>query len=505
MSASLNSIPASKYVSVIPGVLGAGGNALQLNGLFLDSTTRVPVGQVLSFASPASVLAYFGAGTPAYSAAQVYFAGFTNCTALPGAMLVTQFPTSSVAAYLRGGSLSGVTLAQLQAFTGTIVIVVNGTSATSGTINLSSATSFSNAATIIQTAFTAPPFTVTYDSVASAFVFTSSTAGTGSTVAFPTTGTLATELALTQAAGAVLSQGAAVSTPAAFMTAVTGITQNWACFTTLFNPDTGGANTQKLAFAAWTNGQNNRYAYVPWDSDVAATQQGTTTSLGYLLERNDYSGTCPVYETGAQYLATFVLGFAASLNFAQTDGRQTLAYRSQPGLTASVTNQQISDNLDANGYNYHAAVATANQSFTFMQSGLISGPFLWFDSYVNQIWMNSQFQLALMELEVTDGNIPYNAYGDALIESALLTPIQAALNYGAIRSGGTLSALQLQEIDNAVGVTGAGLAVQNVGYYLLIGTASPQVQAARGSPPIFLYYFDGQSVQTLSMNSVDVE
>ena len=59
----MNAIPASAIVSVNPGVISAGGTGLSLNGLFLTSSTRVPVGTVASFPTYAAVLAYFGAGS----------------------------------------------------------------------------------------------------------------------------------------------------------------------------------------------------------------------------------------------------------------------------------------------------------------------------------------------------------------------------------------------------------------------------------------------------------
>lgn len=510
MSATTGSIPASALVNVLPGVLNAGGAAIDLNGLYLTNSWRVSVGQVLSFATPASVGAYFGLTSNEYTLAQKYSAGFTGCTALPGAMLFAQFNPAAVGAYLKSGSVASLTLAQLQAISGALSIEINGTNATSSNISLSAATSFSSAAAIILAAFTSPTFTVAYDSTSGSFIVQSSTTGVDSTIAFAT-GTAAASLLMTAATGAVLSQGAAAATPATFMPGIVALTQNWASFSYTFNPDVSGENTVKLAFAQWASAQNNRYALVAWDNDIQATEQNNTENLGYLIQQQSLSGTILVYEPGNLGHAAFVMGYAASLNFGATNGRSTLAYRTQAGLVASVSNQQIAANLQANGYNFVGAYATANQAFTFMQNGQISGEFLWADSFFNQIWLNSQMQLALMELETNVGTIPYNTYGKTLIQSALIGtpqapgPIDQAITFGAIVAGTTLSASQVLEIDNAAGVTGAAQAVATQGYYLMVGTASPQVQAQRGSPPITLWYADGESIQNITMNSIDVE
>ena len=44
-----------------------------------------------------------------------------------------------------------------------------------------------------------------------------------------------------------------------------------------------------------------------------------------------------------------------------------------------------------------------------------------------------------------------------------------------------------------------------VGYYVQVLTASPDVRAARGSPPINVWYTDGGAVQLLNVNSVAVQ
>lgn len=54
------SIPASTIVSVVPGVLAAGGNPLALNGLLLSQNPLLPIGNPIGFGSAAAALAYFG-------------------------------------------------------------------------------------------------------------------------------------------------------------------------------------------------------------------------------------------------------------------------------------------------------------------------------------------------------------------------------------------------------------------------------------------------------------
>jgi len=212
------SIPASLYVDVIPGVLGAGGQGLQMIGLALDGGTRVPIGSILSFPTQAAVAAYFGATSKQAAAATVYFNGFTNSDQKPGAMLFTQYPQTAVYPYLRGGSLGSLTLAQLQALSGTLSLVVNGVTRTSSTISLAAATSFSSAATIITNDFPSD-----FDAVATAasiaagsvITFTGSITGNLMTVTTATAGSIVI--------GGVLS-GSNVSTGTAILSQASGTT-----------------------------------------------------------------------------------------------------------------------------------------------------------------------------------------------------------------------------------------------------------------------------------------
>ena len=499
----MSSIPASVIVQVNPGVISAGGSGLMLQGLCVTNSSRVPLGSVLSFPSAQAVATFFGQGTPEALSSAVYFNGFTNSNITPGGLLFAQFNAAAAPGWLQGGSVAGLTLTQLKALTGTLILTVGGTQFTSSAINLSAATSFSSAATIIQAGFTAPTFTVTYDSVSGGFLFTNTVTGTASTIT-PCTGTLAVSLLLTVATGSTMQQGAPLNTPAAFMNSVTAATDNWATFFTTFDPDNGSGNVLKQAFSAWNGLQNNNFLYACSDPDITPTQStSATTSLGYLLAQSQTSGTCVIYDPTAEWLNAFVAGFVASLDFNQLNGRATLDFKSQSGLVPTVTNATIRSNLIANNYNFYGGYATDNQNFVFMEPGSVSGVFKWLDSYVDQIWMNNALQLSLMILLTGVKSVPYNADGYALIRAACMTVIQQAVNFGAIRPGVPLSPLQAAEVNYAAGLAIDGI-LATQGWYLQILPATAQTRGNRQSPPMTFWYMDGGSVQQISLASLEV-
>ena len=570
MTMSTNSIPASAIVSVTPNVISAGGIGLALVGLFLTANTRVPIGTVAAFTSANAVSSYFGPSSAEYGLAVTYFNGSDGSPIKPGQILFTQYPTVAVPAYLRGGNVSGLSLAALQAITGTVIITVNGTVVTSASLDLSGAASFSAAAdlitaaldwadanftaaiagttltvsavadgalavgqvvvaagvtagtkivalgtgtggtgtytvdtsqTVASRAMSAGLLTAGFDSTAGAFVITGGTPVATGTITVAS-GTAATALKLTAATGAVTSQGAAAGIPGTAMDAVTAETQNFATFTTVFEPSTDDC----VAFAAWANGRTSRFAYILWDTDAAPTTNTDTTSAGQLIVAAGYGATVPVYApTNGVGMAAFIMGAIASIDFNRVNGRTNLAFRSAAGLVADVTNETVAANLIANGYNYYGAYATAADGFVIFYPGSVTGDFLWLDTLVNEIWMTNAFQLALMSMLVAFPSIPYNAQGYAMVEQTLLDPIYAAVNFGAIRAGVPLSQQQKAEINNAAGTTDASVTVETVGWYLQVQPASSQVRAERGSPPITFWYTDGQSIQKIALNSLEIQ
>lgn len=165
----MSSIPASYSVISQPSVLNTGGTALQLNGLCLTKNTRVPIGTVMSFPDGDAVEEFFGSASNenvianggetlgANPAGTGYFGGSEGATARPGALLFAQYPAIAVAAYLRGGNSAAVlTLAQLQALSGSLTVVMDGYAHVISSIDFSADNSFSAVAAAIQSAFTDP-------------------------------------------------------------------------------------------------------------------------------------------------------------------------------------------------------------------------------------------------------------------------------------------------------------------------------------------------------------
>lgn len=489
-------IPVSQLATINPGVVSAGGNPLSLNTVMLAQSLLFPTSSLLAFSSADDVADYCGSGSPEAALANNYFLGFSNSTKKPGTLYFAGYANVARAAFVRGQSLAGTTLVQLQAISGTLSIAIDGVP-NSGTVNLASASSFSNAATLINTALTLTGGdAVTWDSTYSQFVVTSGLTGDAATIAFAT-GTAAASLGLSSG---VISQGADADTPASAMERIKEQGQNWAAFMTIFEPDLAG----KTRFAEWSSDQNKRYVYVAWDNDAGYLTANNASVFGTIVDTNNYDGTVVVYDSVE--IATFVCGYIGSVDFQATNGRATPAYKMQSGLEASVDTLSAATAVLSNNASYYGLYQAPGQGniYSILYDGRMNGsPFRWLDTYINQIYLNAQLQLAIFVGLTQNNATPYNSQGETLIRSWCQDPINEALNNGSVRTGVPLSSAQKAQIASQAGLD-ISAQLEGQGYYLQILPASAQVRQARQSPPVNLWYMDGGAVQQITLASIAV-
>lgn len=490
-------IPLRKDVQINPGVLPAGGSAVDLNGLILTDSAYAPVGAVVTFSTKEDVASYFGSQSTEYNMAVIYFTGYNNSSKTPGALLFSRFNSDPVAAFLRSGSMAKVTIDQLKLMSGVLTLSVDGTSRTSTNIDFSGVKSFAAAAEAIKTGI-GNTVDVTYDTTQKAFIIKSAKTGATSSITYAT-GTLSSGLKLTSSTGAVLSQGATSAVAADYMTAVLGQSQDWALFTTSFSATTAHHD----AFSAWATGENYRFGYVAHTLEDVAKVAGSTDALAYnIITTNDYANVVIVY--GDAVKAASVLGYAAALDFDRQEGRVPFKFRSISGLTADVTSSSDYDALIANGYNFYGAYTANNYSTKYWADGTITGDFRWLDSFCFQIWLNANLAQDAIKLFQSNRSIPYNSRGKAIIEASFADTIAQGVLFGGIRTGVDLSSEQKSEINNAVG-SDISASLLAKGYYLYIADSTATQRAERTSPSMTFWYCDGGCVQKITLASIEVQ
>lgn len=487
-----SSIPAQKIVSVTPSVLNAGGNPLSLNAVFLSKHKDIPTDNILSFATAQDVSDYFGALSDEYLASKIYFAGFENSNKKPSEVMFYAVNTTAEPAYIKGGSLKNIDLEKLKTYSGNIKITVDGTEHTEE-ISLASVTSFSQGAEFIANKLNV---NCEFNEQLQCYVITGTQTGTSGTITFAS-GTLADKLKLTQKTGAVLSQGANDVNLKSVMDNLIKQTLNFGTFTTIFE----ASNEEKTELAEWSNEQLNRFLFVAWDKDESALQANNTACFGAKMKEYQYSGVTVIW--GGLDKASFLCGAIASIDFKETNGRATLAFKGQAGLEPDVTNATDAQNLENNGYNYYGAWATANDRFLFFYPAKMESKFKWIDNYINQIRLNSQLQLGLINLLKNTKSIPYNDTGIALQRASCQDAINEAVNFGSIRAGVVLTEQQKAIINQESGFD-ASSQIETRGYFLLVKNADAETRQNRGSMPMKLWYADGGSVHSISLNSINI-
>lgn len=499
----MSNIPISQIVTINPRVIGAGGAQGSLDGLLITQSAAVPVGQLQTYYDAQTVADFFGASSDEYRAAQVYFAGIIGGGQQPASLMIARSASVATAAAVFGSRLT-LTLPQLQALSGTLIVTTD-TTRTSSTINLAGATSFANAASLMTAGFTTPNFAVTYDTARNRFVLATAATGDTATVS-AVTGTLATGVGLSAAAGAFQQPtGTGIDTPDTTMTRAAGLSGNWSTFTHAWAADID----DRLLFAEWTSAQQFQFIYAAWDADTAGLTADNPASFGNLVQSVPYQGTVPVYGDLARAMG--VLAWSASTNYLMTEGRNTLAFR-QPvagsgtaGILApDVTTLDAANALLSNGYTYLGRYSSAANDYTIYYNGSIGGQFEWADTFLNQIWLRRTLQQALFETLLAYKSLPYNADGyNAIYQGAQDTISQATAN-GVIRTGVTLSPSQRALIDSQAGFAIAGEVVDKGWYLQVADPLSTTVRTERGSPTVNFWYCDGGSIQKIVVSSTTV-
>ena len=203
-------------------------------------------------------------------------------------------------------------------------------------------------------------------------------------------------------------------------------------------------------------------------------------------------------------LAAWVMGAAASINFDETNGRLTFAYKQGGGLAVTCDNDEAYDALLANGYNCYADFATASANFKFFQPGQVSGRWDWLDTYLNAIAIKDGLQLNLLDLFAGVKSIPYTEAGYAMVRTACLDTINRFLTFGAIRPGVALSQTQRQQLVAEIG-RDVSRTIETQGWYMLIRDPGAVVRGQRSTPECKFYYADGGSIQRIELPATAIQ
>ncbi|WP_215754204.1 DUF3383 family protein [Acetobacter sp. P5B1] len=280
-------------------------------------------------------------------------------------------------------------------------------------------------------------------------------------------------------------------------------TSDWAPFMFAQEPNA----TAKTAVAAWMAANPKRYWAVIQDNDTTILTADATSTFGATVLAAGTDGiTCFDNTDGNGTLrCAAALSWAGCINPARTNGRTSLMFRTFSTIVASSITDAQAENLLANGYNFYGSYKPYESTFNWMVNGQVSGKYLWADAYINQIWMNASFKEALADM-FSSTRVPMDSVGDTIVEAALQPTIEQALSFGAIDVGITLSSDEVSQVNSMAGKTIAGT-LQAQGYYLIPGASAAAAATREQRTAIngMFFYTDAGSVQSISLNSVEVQ
>lgn len=495
----MSTIPLSVDFNITPNVVTPAGSAVDANGLMLTDNELVPVGSVVSYFSAADVSALMGSTSKEFLAAQQYFNGYENSSVIPGELLMYRVITADVAGYLLSGNLKGVALATLKEIpAGTITLTVDGVSTTSSSIDLSTATSFSDIASKLQTGIGASKVTVEWLPIANRYIIRSVTTGADSQVSFASEGALATGLKLTQATAAIVSPGSDAVTMTDMMNNIINTNQNWIPFETLVDLN----EQQNSELSAWANSQKSRFVFVYHETSAEATIPNNANCFYQkVVVANGYEGTFPVY--GSYLYGVMPLAYSASIDFARTNGRVSFKFRGFSGLAPNVSDLATAQALKSNGYNFYGSYSLNKTMAQYASDGAISGKFVWLDSFIDQVWINANLVGAYANLFTNNQSYPFNQNGYGAIQAATIDVANQAINFGAIQKGVVLDQAQIRIVNNTVGKD-ISATLYSEGWYLFIPTQTGSARLERDLKGAIFYYVDGQLIQSITMSSTAI-
>ena len=491
------SINANYLVALPPRTIRGGSADLETNGMVIVASDLIPSGKpALVVETAQEVAAIFGASADITRFAQQYFSGINNQQHIPSALVIGADLSAARAAWIRSGAVAA--LADYQAITaGALTLTVNGTEVAATGIDLSGCTSLSAVAAAVAAKFTG--LTGAYNSDLKAFIFTTSATGASASVSYGSEG-IATLLGLTEAAGAVLSQGTDAKTEAENLDAICEVTRNWTQFTTLAEVTT---EAKAKAYAAWADIDDD-YVYIFWTSDARVLSALTVEATVAHALVEDYNCALCFYTAYANSAAA-VLAYPASIAWDREQGMKVIFGKGASGVPAEVTSQAVAAVLDAHKISYVGEFATRNAKFIFFNRGELTGSLYGFyDALIGLIWLRAKIQRLCMDGFASVNRVPYTQKGFSLIQAWISDAIRAGKKNGCIDSGMTLSDSQRAQIMQEVGKDIADELFAK-GWYLDIEAPEASVRAQRGSPVMTLYVTYSGSVQRIEMPVTSVQ
>ena len=445
-------ISQKNYVNIIS--QAGGGSAVSrrdLMGRVFSDSVLLPVGEVVEFTGGPtialeSVGEYFGITSKEYKFASKYFSYRTKKGTRANKISFARLTTEAKPATLV--SANDLTLAELKAITnGSLSMLVDGNEVSESAINLSSATSFADVATLLNTAFTGDGVSFEYDDVLGRFICSTGTTGAESSID-EVGGTIMVAMGFT-----IVSKG--VDAQMAVQSIIDSANVSTNFFGIYVLEDLG--QSEAGAIAEWVSNQNVKYMY-------SITVSPTNAEAFSELLAN-YDGVCLNLGINDEIAGFMPVAGVAAVDYNRVNGAIDMMYQ-QFDTEATVKSSADKRTYDDLKVNYYGQTEQAGNLVSFYQNGVLLGSIKKIGIYANEAWLKDAFVADILNLRLSLDSLPASQTGVGLVLGVMTNTVNQALENGVMLAGKTLTQTQKDYITNLTGDDGAWLKVQSAGYYL---------------------------------------
>lgn len=437
----------------------------------------LPLKEVWEFEDLADVREFFGIESTAYKIASKYF-GFINKYARSPKKISfyndMSEMTTGFSAFVRA-TKKVTNLSTLTSITsGSIGITINEETTTVSSIDLSSATSFAEVVSTLNTAFSSASVSARCDYVNEKFIIKHSVpVGVSGTYTISVTDTdLSRTLCLSSEDNPIVSTGKGYGSYSVdtMLDDSYQISNNFATFMFASN-STEDDTTKSVQTAEWLKSHPSEFMFVvrvksnnySSFSSALANYDGVSLELGENTE-----------ETGL-YNPILPMAITATTDYNKENGTVNYMYTQDSNMKVVVDDDENANTYDNLKINYYGRTQQAGQKLAFYQNGVLQGNFQDQNVFVNEIWLKDALTTKFFNYMLLTPNWYANQSGQAIGQGLIADVIERAKLNGTITTEKEMSEEDKVYIYNITSDENAWRQIYQEGYYLITSISKEQV------------------------------
>lgn len=468
-------IPLQKYVAITSAVANtASVSNKELIARVFTTNPLFAANTVYEFTSSANVADFAGSTSVEALIASAYFGWISKTATQAKKISFMRYSFDALAPYIYS-TIQLTPLATLKEISdGSMIINLGGTSYTLSNVNFSSANSYSDIASALQTAIQAntgggtlwTAATVEYQATNNSFILTGGETGANE-IGYATASSSGTDLSSligwNSASAPVLSNGTETQTVTDILNSSINLSNNFLTFGFVSASD---AYSNLALIGAWVTEQNNQYRFC-FDLGASNYSEGIQTAAQYDGLCANYNINYGVENQVPAWLMCAIL--PATTNYDKENGVKSYMFQQFPSFPVSIglsTDTVTYQTLDSLCVNYNGQTQKSGSFVAFYQDGFNTNGT---DTAVfdNEAWLKDAITTDILNLQLGLDYISANNTGLSAITSVLQNNADKGLKNGVISQGKTLTTTEQAYITQLTGDETAWQQVQNNGYYYI--------------------------------------